>query len=1058
LLALGNGAIAGISAFKGEMQMQSTGKGGCALDAAASRFDIYIAARDDAAGVRFEGYLLGPKILHGYFAGNDLGHLTLHYPGGDAQNLQLRRTAQGVFEGTLAAHSLWSALDGCPLSAARIQVTRVGDLPAEQYAGFARGFALDAQLVQAYLRARQGPTFDALTQIRGLLARRAQGFPPGHPQLLANDLIEVRLDEALGDFAAAVPAMRHALPICEQTYGADSACTQQVLTELSSALANTGGYDEAETLVRRALQVSDRIYGPDAAASIEDDIVLAVVRGATGHYDDSAKALQHALDLSHRLQGADSPVAAFALFGFGALYRATGQYARAEAALREALRIDEKRLPPTSFVRIQTGVVLAQVLRLRGARQEAEARARAALDSAEKMLGGIAAGNPLLTGAQMALASTLRDGGRYAEAEALYRSALQADRKVQGPDGPLTAMVGIELGRSLRLSGRNADALPVLAEANRTAQMLGAQMLAWRAPSELMQTYARGKPPQTALAIFYGKQAVNTLQRLRGNLADNDPQSQQSFVSAGEINEVYRTLTDLLIGAGRIAEAQQVVAMLKEQEYFEFLQRSGEINALATKATYAGRETEWTQRYGEISANLVSLGQDIAAMEQRGDTQSAAYAAKKADLKVAKQKFDAVVTEIAKTAGKPETAGDRRNTLTATGSTFQSAIKDLGHDVVLAQYIVLDDKIDILLTTADKVPVTREVAVTRADLNARVFRFLDEVGHPPKADPLPDAQALYQLLVQPIREDLRQSGAKTLVLSLDHTLRYLPFAALHDGQHYLIENYALALYTEAGKAYLKDPPRPTWTVLGLGVTEAKNVRRPEPDGHDRQLHFAALANVRSELSGVVGNSGLTGTMQLDGQFTEKALESGLSQNVPVIHIASHYQFTPGSDDDSFLLLGDGNVLSLKEMRIDDLSFTNVDLLTLSACQTAVGGGEDADGIEVEGLGNVAQSLGAKAVLATLWSVDDRSTATLMQSFYRLRGESHLGKAEALRQAQLALLGAGAGADAGSAAPGGRGSAHGGASAADLPAFHVDPHQPYAHPYYWAPFTLIGNWR
>jgi CHAT domain-containing protein len=177
----------------------------------------------------------------------------------------------------------------------------------------------------------------------------------------------------------------------------------------------------------------------------------------------------------------------------------------------------------------------------------------------------------------------------------------------------------------------------------------------------------------------------------------------------------------------------------------------------------------------------------------------------------------------------------------------------------------------------------------------------------------------------------------------------------------------------------------------------------------------------------------------------------------VIHIASHYQFTPGSDDDSFLLLGDGTVLSLKDMRINDLSFTNVDLLTLSACDTAVGGGEDADGIEVEGLGNVAQSLGAKAVLATLWSVDDRSTATLMQSFYRLHGESHLGKAEALRQAQLALLSAGP--DAGGAAPGGRGSAHSiAASGAAGTAFHVDPKQPYAHPYYWAPFTLIGNWR
>ena len=99
------------------------------------------------------------------------------------------------------------------------------------------------------------------------------------------------------------------------------------------------------------------------------------------------------------------------------------------------------------------------------------------------------------------------------------------------------------------------------------------------------------------------------------------------------------------------------------------------------------------------------------------------------------------------------------------------------------------------------------------------------------------------------------------------------------------------------------------------------------------------------------------------------------------------------------------------------------MLTLSACDTALGGGRDAQGREIEGFGVIAQQQGAKAVLATLWQVADESTAALMGDIYRRR-ETGLTKIEALRQSQLALQ-----------------------------------KQPkYSHPYYWAPFVLMGNWK
>ena len=106
-------------------------------------------------------------------------------------------------------------------------------------------------------------------------------------------------------------------------------------------------------------------------------------------------------------------------------------------------------------------------------------------------------------------------------------------------------------------------------------------------------------------------------------------------------------------------------------------------------------------------------------------------------------------------------------------------------------------------------------------------------------------------------------------------------------------------------------------------------------------------------------------------------------------------------------------------------------MTLSACQTALGSG--AKGEEVEGLGAILQRKGAKAVLATLWKVQDAGTAALMEAFYRSRGEDKkTTKAQALRAAQRALL-------------------HGTVQA-DNPTIDL------THPYYWAPLVLMGNWQ
>lgn len=219
----------------------------------------------------------------------------------------------------------------------------------------------------------------------------------------------------------------------------------------------------------------------------------------------------------------------------------------------------------------------------------------------------------------------------------------------------------------------------------------------------------------------------------------------------------------------------------------------------------------------------------------------------------------------------------------------------------------------------------------------------------------------------------------------------------------------------------------------------------------------ALPSVASELTGIIartpGEGGvLKGEIRLDGDFTQAAMRTTLRKRFQVVHIASHFNFQPGNETASFLLLGDGSHLSLAALKLMPSLFGGVQLLTLSACNTGLGG-ETGNGQEIEGFGRLAQDRGAKAVLASLWSVMDASTSALMQTFYRLRQASGVAsKAEALRQAQLMLLHGSAKADDEAV----RGAIP--ASNSETGArFPTNSAAPYAHPYYWGAFFLMGNW-
>jgi CHAT domain-containing protein/Tfp pilus assembly protein PilF len=567
------------------------------------------------------------------------------------------------------------------------------------------------------------------------------------------------------------------------------------------------------------------------------------------------------------------------------------------------------------------------------------------------------------------------------------------------------------------------------------------------------------KSDHPAEAIFFGKQAVNLLQQVRGNIQGLDKQLQSSFLATK--TDYYHDLADLLITQNRLPEAQQVLDLLKQQEYSDYMR--GAAADTLSPLTLTPAEEQAQQDYQKSTAQLVSLGEqweELKKISARTPDQEKQFQQMSDQLDAASKGLSDyydhlfVVFGGANSDAKKQVAeikGDVR--------ALKNAIADSPRTVALYT-VVTGDHYRVIVITSSAVPVAREYAIAEEDLNRKVAAF-DQALRDPHSDPRPLAQDLYNILVGPVKADLDQAHAETLVWSLDGALRYLPLAALYDGKNYLVEKYSTVTITPASFGQLSQKPDVSkLSVLAMGISRQYENNLP------------ALPAVVGELDDVVkdpqvqaAHGVLPGTILLNGQFTEKAMEDALNGKYRVVHIASHFVFEPGDDSKSYLLLagkddaskddaGKDNATGDYHLTVEDFSdnqnldLSSTDLLTLSACQTGMSG-DASNGREVDGLGMTAQYKGAKAVISSLWSVNDASTGELMSDFYKrwASGGGDVSKVEALRQAQVDLL---------------LGKINGNGSASGRGFDVVETSAPvpagFAHPYYWAPFVLMGNWQ
>ena len=874
----------------------------------------------------------------------------------------------------------------------------------------------------------------------------------------ANSLNTLALiPEVLGRYSEAEALYRRALAIYEKALGPEAPNTAEVLNNLALLLKTTGRFVEAESLYRRALAIREKVLGkehPDTATSLNN---LGLLYRATGRFSEAEPLYLLALAIREKILGPWHAYTATSLNNLAFLYLTTGRYGEAETLFRRALAVRVKALGPEHVDTANSFNNLALIYRAQGRYAEAEPLYQKAVEIREKKLGPNHADTAISLNN---LGYLYWCTGRFQEAEPLYRRALEIDEKALGEDHIDTATSLNNLAALCRSTGRYVESESLY----RRALVVAVN----RSDPDLLRKIQQGysllleKQNKIAAAIFFGKQAVNTIQTMRQNIALLGKDTLGSFTQT--VVETYKNLTNLLISQGRLAEAQQVLAMLKEEEYFQYIRRdASDSGKLGTKSGFTAVEEPWLLEYERLSANNAKLGTklgELRAKEQSEgllDDERLRLNELLREEAAASEVFSSFVTrlvhslheEAEKLAKLSQVERDKRlaelsvKNLAGSGAIMQT-LAELGEGAVLLHYLVMDNKVCIILTTPD-LQLARHSEIHVKDLNLKISNFRDALANP-GIDPRPLANELYRLLISPIEKELKEVKALTLMLSLDGTLRYIPFAALYDGKEYLITKYRTVIYAEVAKDKLALPAKPKWKVGALGVSDRVSDV------------FPALPSVAEELSGIVrvGKKGVVpGEIHLNGTFTERTLQESASRN-SVIHIASHFKFSPETEKDSFLLLGDGSSLPLDRVRKQPY-FRSAELLTLSACETAMG--NSGTGSEIEGFGAIAMERGAKAVIATLWSVADESTSLLMREFYKLHEEKKLTKAEALRQAQLAILTGDV-----TIAPDSvqRTVLRLGHELPKIPdgekPFTRDPVRPYAHPYFWAPFVLMGNWK
>ncbi len=796
-----------------------------------------------------------------------------------------------------------------------------------------------------------------------------------------------------------------------------------VLNNIASVYSSQGNYSQAVEQYQQTLELARKTGDRPMEVTL-----LRNIGGMFHNQANYARALesyQQAQKLSQAMGSRSSELSD--LLVQGNFHRDLGQYPQALALYQQALALSRALGERDSEI-VATGNIGA-VYRRQAQYPQAIEWYQQALSLLQKM-GNIAGENTIL----VRLAQTYEKQGKLAEAEALLQQALAFNRQTGArPNEAITLSI---LGRVYAAQGKVNGAQ----EAFQQALVIAPSVRDRTTEAEILADLGKLLQAQPELAIFFYKQSVKLTEDIRTGIRTLPKDQQQSYTET--VADTYRQLADLLLKRDRVLEAQQVLDLLKLQELDGYLRN---VRGSGQNLYELPPEQAILKKYNALNQSTIVLGQELNSLQEIARSGKALTPVQEQRKEQLRQLQEALKQQFIDFA-KDKDVTDLLKQLTLAEPNVTIPLEDLAGfskklaklNAVMVYPLVLEKRLELIITTPNAQPLRRTVNVTRQELNQTIQEFRAALQDPTR-DARPTAQKLYTWLIKPLEADLQAAKPKTIIYAPDGPLRYIPLAALYDGQKWLVQRYAINNITSKSVDDLTTKPEGKLRVLaGAFGTTDQQVRFA-----GQTVPFRGLAFTVKEVKALAQR--LPGTVELLGQaFTPTATTRQMNEYT-IVHLATHASLVPEAGN-SFIVFGNGTTTSLID--IEAWTLDAVDLIVLSACETGLGGKFGKNGEEVLGLGyQFTKKDKAKAAIASLWSVNDGGTQVLMDAFYA-NLQAGKTKAEALSQAQVTLIT-------------GKAEASGSDRAAtlvtrwqgQLPSKVINQ---LNHPYYWAPFILIGN--
>ncbi len=831
----------------------------------------------------------------------------------------------------------------------------------------------------------------------------------------------------LGQYQRALDTYQQALAIRQEI--GDRAGEGATLNNIGAVYQSLGQYQRALATYQQALAIRQEI-GDRAGEGATLNNIGAVYQ-SLGQYQRALATYQQALAIRQEI--GDRNGEGTTLNNIGLVYRNLGQYQPALDTYQQALairqEIGDRNGEGTTLNNI--GAVYDTL----GQYQRALATYQQALAIRQEI--GDRNGEGTTLNNIGAVYDTL---GQYQRALATYQQALVilqeiGDRKVEG-------VTLNNIGLVYRNLGQYQPALDTYQQALAIFQEIGDRAGEGRTLNNI--GYVLESLEQPELAILFLKQSVNQYEEIRGEIRGLPTEQQQSFTDT--VEGTYRKLADLLLQADRILEAQRVLDLLKVQEledYLEDVQRNGNTaQGIPNRPPEANIEDTLTSRLNQV----ITLSRQLKEIEDiptgdRTPTQQEQIIALRRQSRQLIEGFNDFLQSpnVQDQVALLRQTTDNESLDLSNYQDLKDSLAALNQNAVLLYPFVLEDRLELVLVTPDaRIPLRETVDVGRVELNEAIAAYRSALEDP-SSDPLPLAQKLYGWLLEPLADELETLNAETLIYAPDGQLRYIPLGALHDGDQWVVQDFRINNITAASLTDIALKERREEPLVFAGAfTEGSY---PITVG-DQQQTFTGLKFAGQEVENLATLLPET-TQVLNANFHPDTIYQ--MNDYSIVHLATHATFVPGDASQSFILFGDGTPVSLVDVKSWELP--NVDLIVLSACETGVGD-TLGDGREILGLGYQMQRTGADAAIASLWSVSDGGTQVLMDAFYAALNNGY-SATESLQRSQQALIT-------------GDQTVLEGERGVEVEIIDARTGEPLAqsgeltHPYYWAPFIVIGN--